>query len=166
MIACMPFDIPILVNAKYNAAFDQIPLLVLGAVFNVLVCIYSGIYIAKKMTKKVANTAVLGAVLNVVINILLIKKIGLFAASLSTAVAYFAMMIYRYFDLKKYINIKYEKSLLLKTILIFAIAIICYYQKNLYLNVTSLVIVVVYSYMMNKDFLISTSKEILKKLKR
>ena len=166
MIACMPFVFPILVNAKYNAAFDQIPLLVLGAVFNVLVCIYSGIYIAKKMTKKVANTAVLGAVFNVVINILLIKKIGLFAASLSTAVAYFAMMIYRYFDLKKYINIKYEKSLLLKTILIFAIAIICYYQKNLYLNVISLVIVVIYSYIMNKDFLISTSREILKKLKR
>lgn len=165
MIACMPFVFPLLINAKYNAAFDQIPILVLGAVFNVLVCIYSGIYIAKKMTKKVANTAVLGAVLNVVINFLLIKKIGIFAASLSTAIAYFAMMVYRYFDLKKYINIKYDKSLIVKTILIFALAMICYYQKNIYLNILSLVIVVIYSYMMNRKFLISTSKDILKKIK-
>ena len=52
MIACMPFVFPLLINSKYNEAFNQIPILVLGAVFNVVICLYSAVYIAKKMTKQ------------------------------------------------------------------------------------------------------------------
>lgn len=166
MIACMPFIFPILINSKYNAAYDQIPILVLGAVFNVTVCLYSGIYIAKKMTKKVATVTVLGAIINILVNLLFIKKIGLFAASISTAIAYFTMMVYRHLDLKKYVHIKYEKGLLIKTILIFTFSIILYYQKSFILNIINLVVVVIYAILMNKDFLNSGRKFVMNKLLR
>lgn len=165
MIACMPFIFPLLINSKYADAYNHIPILVLGAVFNVVICLYSAIYIAKKMTKQVATTSIIGAVINVVINIVLIKKIGLYAASISTAVAYFVMMMYRYFDLKKYMDIKYEKNLVLKTVLIFTFAMIIYYQRNIYLDCLSLIVVVIYAYMMNRKFLHETLKDILKKIK-
>lgn len=166
MIACMPFIFPILINSKYNAAYDQIPILVLGAVFNVTVCLYSGIYIAKKMTKKVASVTVLGAIINILVNLLFIKKIGLFAASISTAIAYFTMMVYRHLDLKKYVHIKYEKGLLIKTILIFTFSIILYYQNSFILNIINLVVVVIYAILMNKDFLNSGRKFVMNKLLR
>jgi hypothetical protein len=76
------------------------------------------------------------------------------------------MMVYRHFDLKKYINIKYEKGLFIKTILIFAFAIFLYYQKNIYLNIINLVVVVIYSFLINKKFLLGTFNTIFKKLKR
>lgn len=164
MVACMPFVFPILINSKYNAAFYQIPILILGAVFNVTICLYSGIYIAKKMTKQVAEVTVMGAIINILVNILFIKEIGLYAASISTALSYFIMMVYRHFDLKKYVNIKYEKGLLIKTVLIFTFSIVLYYQKNMILNIINLLIVVIYAIWMNRDFLNSVRKFVMNKL--
>lgn len=166
MIACMPFVFPILINSSYNEAFIYIPVLALGVVFNVGVSLYSSIYIAKKMTKQVAATSVMGAVINILVNVVLIKFIGLWAASLSTMISYFSMMVYRHFDLKKYINIKYEKGLFIKTILIFVFAIFLYYQKNIILNIINLVVVCIYSFLINKKFLLGTFNSIFKKLKR
>lgn len=166
MIACMPFVFPILINSSYDEAFIYIPILALGVVFNVGVSLYSSIYIAKKMTKQVAATSVMGAVINIVVNVVLIKFIGLYAAALSTLISYFAMMIYRHFDLKKYMNIKYEKGIFIKTILIFAFAIILYYQRNMVLNIINLVVVSLYAFFINKSFLLGTFKTIIRKLKR
>lgn len=165
MIACMPFVFPILVNSSYDGAYYYIPILVLGAVFNVIICLYSAVYIAKKMTKQVATTSILGAVINIVINIGLVHFIGLYAAALSTAISYFVMMVYRHYDLKKYMNITYEKGLLFKTICIFTFAIIIYYQRNIYLDIISLVVVVIYSVYMNKDFLKTSFVTVFSKLK-
>ncbi|MDO5393743.1 MAG: oligosaccharide flippase family protein, partial [Mycoplasmatota bacterium] len=97
LIACMPFVFPILINAKYDAAYIYIPILTLGVVFNVCVSLYSSIFFAKKMTKQVASTSVMGAITNIVVNVLLIKYIGLYAAAFSTMIAYFIMMVYRHF---------------------------------------------------------------------
>ena len=110
MIACMPFVFPILINSKYNGAYNYIPYLVLGSVFNVAICLYSQVYLAKKLSKQVASTAILGAIINIVINVVFIKYIGLYAAAISTAVSYFVMMLYRHIDLKKYVNIKLENG--------------------------------------------------------
>lgn len=166
MIACMPFVFPLLINSKYNEALNQIPILVLGAVFNVVICLYSAVYIAKKMTKQVATVSIIGAIINILINVVFIKYIGLYAASISTAISYFVMMIYRHIDLKKYINIKYEKGLVVKTILIFTFSIILYYQKNLILDIINLLVVVIYAIIMNKDFLNSGKKLFLSKFGR
>ena len=163
MIACMPFVFPILINYKYDEAFYYIPFLVLGSVFNVLICLYSGIYIAKKLTKQVATTSVIGAVINILVNIVLIKYIGLYAAALSTTLSYFVMMVYRHIDLKKYIKLKFEKNLLIKTIIIYTLAIICYYQRIIYLDIICLIIVVIYCFLLNKDFIFITLKDLKKK---
>ena len=166
MIACMPFVFPILIDSKFADAFNYIPILVLGSVFNVVVCLYSGVYIAKKMTKQVSNTAIIGAVINIGINALLIKFIGLYAAAISTALSYLAMLLYRHFDLKKHVNITFEKGLLVKSILIFTFAIVMYYQRNLILDIISLVVVSIYSFIMNKEFLNSCLNTIISKIKR
>jgi O-antigen/teichoic acid export membrane protein len=166
MIACMPFVFPILIDSKYNDAYNYIPFLVLGTVFNVAICLYSQVYLAKKLSKQVASTAIVGAIINIIINVLFIKKIGLYAASISTAISYFVMMVYRHIDLKKYINIKIENGLILRTILIFTFSIILYYQNNLILNILNLIIVVIYAFLLNKDFLLATYKTIYSKLKR
>ena len=155
MIACMPFVFPILIDSKYNDAFNYIPFLVLGCSFNVAICLYSQVYLAKKLSKQVASTAVLGAVINIIINVLFIKRIGLYAAAISTAISYFVMMIYRHFDIKKYVNIKIEKRLIIESICIFSLVIFFYYQRNLYLNILSLVLAIIYCFVLNRDFLIS-----------
>lgn len=165
MIAVMPFVFPLLVNHSYDEAFYYIPILVLGSVFNVVICLYSAVYIAKKMTKQVAMTSIIGAVINLVVNLVLIHFIGLFAAALSTAISYFVMMMYRHFDLKKYMTITYEKGLVIKTVLIFVFAIVLYYQRNIWLDLVSLVVVVIYAVLMNKAFLKASYQTVCGKFK-
>ncbi len=166
MIACMPFVFPILIDQKYLEAYNYIPFLILGTVFNVVICLYSQVYLAKKLSKQVATTAIIGAIINVIINFLLIRKLGLYAASLSTAISYFVMMLYRHFDLKKYINIKIEKGLAIKTVIIFTFSIILFFQKNIYLDIINLLVVCIYVFILNKSFLTVSIKTIIKKLKK
>lgn len=163
MIACMPFLFPLFINDKFQEAYQYIPFLVLGTVFNVAICLYSQVYLAKKLSKQVASTAILGAIINIVINVLFIKKIGLYAAALSTAISYFVMMIYRHIDLKKYIHITLEKGLIIKTILLFTFAITLYYQNNMYYNIINLIGVSIYAVLINKSFLLSSYHVVIDK---
>ena len=166
MIACLPFVFPILINHKYNEAYNYIPYLVLGTVFNVAICLYSQVYLAKKLSKQVASTAILGAIINIVLNVLFIKQIGLYAASLSTAISYFVMMVYRHIDLKKYVNIKIQKGLVINSIILFSFSIFMYYQNDLILNIINLVVAVAYALLINMNFLKGSWKTVLGKIKR
>ena len=120
----------------------------------------------EKLSKKVASTAIVGAIINIIINVLFIKKIGLYAASLSTMISYLVMAIYRHYDIKKYANIKIDKKMIIEGILIYAITIIIYYQKNIILKAICLVVVCIYAYLSNKSFLKSSFMTIVHKLKR
>ena len=87
MISCMPFVFPIMIHSSYQDAYLYIPPLILGTVFNVAICLYSQIYLAKKMSKQVASTTIMGAIINILFNVVLIRVIGLYAASISTMIA-------------------------------------------------------------------------------
>ena len=166
MIACMPFVYPLLIDSKYADGYNYIPFLVLGDLFNVAICLYSQVYLAKKLSKQVAITAIIGAIINILINLLFIKKIGLYAAAVSTTISYFVMMLYRHIDLKKYINIKIEKKFLIETVIIYTMAIYFYYRNVFLLNVFSLLIVIVYAIYINKSFLLSTYNTVVNKIKK
>lgn len=166
MLACMPFVFPILIDIKYNDAYNYIPFLVLGTVFNVAICLYSQVYLAKKLSKQVASTAIVGAIINILINVIFIKQIGLYAAAISTMISYFVMMVYRHFDLKKYVNIKIEKKLIIESIIIYTFTLLIYYQKSIILHAICLLIVCIYAFITNKDFLKSSYLTIVKKIKR
>ena len=118
MMVMIPFVFDLMVGESYRVGFNYIPILLLGNIFNILVSLLGGIYIALKMVKQVANTTIISAILNILINLLLIKKFGLYAASVSTLIAYLIMAIYRYIDIKKYLKIKLN----FKKILVFFIA--------------------------------------------
>lgn len=165
MIACMPFVFPIMINKEYQEAYKYIPPLVLATIFNVAICLYSQIYLAKKMSKQVASTTIMGAIINIVINVVFIRYIGLYAAAISTTISYFVMVLYRHIDLKKYVNIQYEKGLFLKSFLIFALAILFYYYNHFYTNIFCLIVVCIYAFITNKEFLNKSFQTIKKKIK-
>ena len=162
----MPFVFPMLINSKYRDAYLYIPPLVIGTVFNVAICLYSQIYLAKKMSKQVASTTITGAIINILINIVFIKYIGLFAAAISTMISYMVMAIFRHFDLKKYVNIKIDKLLIIKVFLMFILISISYYINNMYLNIFSLIIVCLDAYFLNRTILIDFYKSLYSKIKR
>lgn len=156
IIAYMPLIFSIMINDQYSEAYNYIPILMISSLFNVVVGLIGVVYIAKKLTKEITKTSFWSGVINIVSNLIMIKFIGIYAASLSTLLSFMIMAIYRYIDVQKYINLKIDKKMIVQNIIIFLITIVIYYKKNWILNIVNMVIVTLYSIIINKDFIIKS----------
>ena len=166
IVAVMPFIFPVLINANYQEAYQQIPILILGTMFNVIVGLLSVLYIALKKTSQIAKSSVVAAIVNVAINLLLVKFIGIYAASISTVVAYAVLAIYRYIDLRKYANISFQKSRILLSVIIAAIVCICYYTDSMIIHLFGVLVAILYACISNKEILKSIMNVIVEKVYR
>lgn len=86
------------------------PILIIALIFSMLGQFVGGIYVAQKKSSKNGVTTAVSAAINIVVNILLIESLGLFAASLSTLIAYFALFFIRFVDVKKEISLKFSRG--------------------------------------------------------
>lgn len=168
LISLMPFIYPIMINKDYQYGINIMPILLLGSLFNIVVGLISAIYIAKKNTKAIANTSIFSAATNIIIHLVLIKYIGLYAAAVSTFASYFIMAMYRIFDVnKKYFKININKKVVMISILMFLFVISLFYINNIYLNIMSIIISVIFSIVLNlssiKEFYILISSRIKKR---
>ena len=154
-IAIMPYVFNILINEKFNDAYFQIPILIVGSMFNILVSFLGSVYVAKKLTKEIAKTSVIAAVIN----------IAVYAASISTLVAYALMFIYRWIDVKKYVDFKVNKILIMLLILIYSGTIFTYYLKNTTISIIMLLVVVLFAIIINKNSVTYIKKIVNEKLK-
>lgn len=167
MIACMPFIFPIMINHKFSSGYVLVPISIIGSLFNVVVGLISVIYVAKKNTKAIANTSIVSAIINIIIHLVLIKFIGLYAAVISTFVAFFIMSIYRLADIsKKYFKINLDFKFIFESLFALLFVFICYYINNLYLNIFCIVFAVFYAIYINKNSFDIILKMVLKKVKR
>ncbi len=166
IISFMPFVFPILINQSFEEAYLQIPILMIGGMFNVLVSFIGSIYVAKKITKEIAKTSIFAAIINITINILLIKKIGLFAASISTLIAYMSMFIYRFIDSKKYVTLFINKKIVYTMILFLACSIAIYYGSSLKLKILNATVITIYAIIINKNSAGFILQSIRKKVKK
>jgi len=153
MIALIPFVFKYLVNETFSESYLYIPILLSSSLINVVASLYSGIYIALKKTKEVMNASIISALINILINIIFIKIIGLYAACISTLISYLIIVIYRYFDLKRDIIIKYNWGSIIIILVILIVTIITYYINNLILNILWLIISIMLLLILNKDVL-------------
>lgn len=145
IIAIMPFVFPVMVNQQYGNAYYQIPILLIAVIFQILVGLYSAIYIALKKSSTIARTTIAGAIINVLVNLALIRFIGLYAASISTLVSYASTALYRRIDIRKYIKIKVNvKNILLNSVAVVFVTLSYYFNITI-LNVAALVIACIYA---------------------
>lgn len=150
LLAFSPIMFNLLINEKFNSGYWQIPILFLGVFVNCLVSFYGGLYVALKNTSIVGISSFVGAVLNFILNILFIKTIGLYAASLSTLISFLIILIYRYYNLKKYIQINYNLKNILIGLLSLIVVIILFYINNIMCILCSIIISIIYNLKYNK----------------
>lgn len=97
----MPFAFNIIIGKGYSEAYYHVPILMYAMLCNIFSSTFSAFYIALKRTKELMWTTVVSAIVNVVINLTLINTVGLYAASISTFVAYFLLALFRYIRVRK-----------------------------------------------------------------
>lgn len=167
MIACMPFVFPIMINEKFSAGYGLVPISIIGSLFNVVVGLISVIYVAEKNTKAIASTSIVSAVINIIVHLVLIRFIGLYAAVISTFVAFFVMSIYRLMDAsKRYFKIKIDMKFIIQSLIALIFVFVSYYINNIYLNVFVVLFAVLFAIYINKDSFDIIFKLFNKKLKR
>lgn len=167
MIACMPFVFPIMINEKFSAGYGLVPISIVGSLFNVIVGLISVIYVAEKNTKAIASTSIVSAVINIIVHLVLIKFMGLYAAVISTFVAFFVMSIYRMIDInKKYFKVNSDIKFVIQSAIALIFVFVSYYINNIYLNAFVVLFAVLFAIYINKDSFDIIFKLFTKKLKR
>lgn len=157
-VAATAIIFPLFVNDSFREALLYVPVLMMAGLLHTVIGFYSALYIAKKLTKQVMHTSVVAALINLIVNLSLVWFIGIWAAAVSTAVAYGAMAINRHYDMKKYATIRYEPVIFLKVFGLFALVAGMYYLAYLkpgliWLNVIGLAVAFVGAYFLNRTLI-------------
>ncbi len=137
----------------------------IASIFNILVGFLGSIYVAKKLTKEIAKTSMFAAIINIVVNLCLIKFIGLYAASISTLVAYLAMFVYRAIDSRKYVKLNVNRTMIISMTILTLITTLTYYMQNKIIQAIIAIIITIYAIYINRNsvkFIIQAIKGKLK----
>ena len=154
LISISPLLFRILINEQFNEAFAQMPVLFMGVFFNCIVSFYGGIYVAKQQTKQVGISSAVGAILNIIINLSMIHNYGLYAASVSTVVSFAIIAVYRGWDIKKYIDLKYNSvEIIFCLISMFAYSILCA-RRSVVINAVMFGVAIIWNLILNRDMII------------
>ena len=76
------------------------------------------------------------------------------------------MFIYRYIDLQKYVKLKINIKFIISLIIVIAISCFLYYKNYLLGNVVNLLMIIIYSIIMNKSFLKGSINMIKEKIQK
>jgi len=161
MIAFLPVYFNILVSSEFQEAYLYVPILITSVFMSAIIAYYSGIYIAKKMTGKIATTTAFAAIINLIVTLILIKFIGIYAAAIATFVSLVTLAIYRYFDIKNILVLNYNKKNLVMIIAMYIISILLCYYNVLYGNVINILLTTAFVVVLNNSTIRSSMNKIL-----
>ena len=153
LIGCAPILFLLLIRGDYDSAYIHISILFMAALFSSMSSYLGGIYVAHKKTKEIGITTTVSAILNVLIDLLLVKKIGIFAASLSTVISYLILVVFRMHDVQRIQKIKFDYKLVaLGVSLLTGMCFICS-VRNRYLNIANFIFGIAIAIIFNKDLI-------------
>lgn len=150
IICCVSLCFNIIFGSNYNDAYPHIFILLIAVFINSLCSMYGGIFSGFKDTKITGKTTIIGAIINFLVNLFLIKVIGLYAASISTLVAYSVIFFVRKRAANKYVRIVWDRGFSIQLIFIFLAVGVGYFLQNYWVNGCILLGVIVWGILNNK----------------
>lgn len=95
----------ILFAKDFYIAWKYAPFLMVSVVFGALSGLLGGIFNAAKESKILSKTTVIGCIINILFNVILVYKIGIVGAAISTLIAYIIVWLLRVIQINKIKNI-------------------------------------------------------------
>ena len=166
IIAIMPFVFSIFVSEAFKEAYFYIPLLMTGALFHSIANLYGSLYTALKKTNEIAKTTFLAAIINLGINIIFVKYIGIYAAAVSTVLAYAIITHIRHKRILNDIKIVHDKRYLICESMVYLVVFGGYYFGNIVWKMSVLVLLIPYCIIQNKEIVKDVCSVLMKWRKR
>ena len=165
LIAAMPMLFSLLVNDSYIEATVYIPALIIGLLLSSIGAFYSPVYLAFKKSKEVALSTTIAAVINLAVDLLLVGSMGIWAAVISTIIAYAFILVYRYIDIKKLVKIRYNIRNIVFIIIWMTVSVVVYYIGNQIVIYSNLLLALAISAAMNRKIVNKVIEPIIKRIK-
>ncbi|MGH2063305.1 lipopolysaccharide biosynthesis protein [Aerococcus urinaeequi] len=103
----------------YFESWKLVPFLLLAVVFQSYSNFLGMLYTASKNTSKAFTTSVYGGIASIVANFVFVPIIGTIGATIATAISFFVMFVFRFFDTKKYAEIKVDSIAFMGSLIIY-----------------------------------------------
>lgn len=158
LVGITPILFKLLINAQYEEAYYQMPLLFGGMLFSAMSAFMGGIYVAHMKTKSVGITTMFAAIIKLIINFALINRLGLFAASLSTFVSYLFLVVYRMIDVQKFQPVIYNYAKIIITMMFLVAFMVVLYINEFALNIINFIICFIFAIIVCKKILVGIIK--------
>lgn len=94
------------IGPAFRESINYAPILILSTVFTCFGTFMGTAYIATKNTMRSFFTSSVSGILNILFNLILIPKIGIYAAAISNLISYVVVFIIRLYDAKKLIGFR------------------------------------------------------------
>lgn len=156
----------LLIDEKFHACYDHMPILLVALLFLCIAQFYGGIYVGKKMSGSLGFSSAMAAVINLAVNLACIRFLGIFAASVSTLVAYFVLAVYRFFSVKKICKITYVPKELLTCLFLLGLSVAAAYVHSPWVSLGLCVPTACIYTVLFWDVLTDLAKSLKKKLKK
>lgn len=148
------FVIVNIMSPEYQNAWMYTGWLFLGTSYIALSSFLNTGYLVNNQTSKILKGTVLAGIINLVVDIMLINKIGLYAASISTAVSAFALILLRIRDNKKFYNFNVDiKSFTVLSLYAVISFIICSLYSSHWVVIICLIISIIIFIYSNIDII-------------
>lgn len=155
----------ILFSNDFYVAWTYVPPLLLSVTIDSLSVFLAHLFFAVKDTKSRAFATIIGAIINTILNFILIRKIGVYGAAISTVIGYFCCFVFSRLLVKKYIcmNTNMVKNDLALLLLFFQVFLAFYGNKYLIFQIIILGTIML---LFTKEIkhLLSTLRNILNKV--
>ena len=114
-----------------------------SAVIFAIVAFFDMGYQCAKDTPRTLPAIVLAAVVNVALNFALIKPLGVYGVIVTQLVTYLVLVIYRWFDMKRYFVLKIHYRVLVPVAMVLLSAVPFYFSTNPLLDIAFMVVALV-----------------------
>lgn len=130
LISGIGIAVPIILNESYQEAQYIVPFLFYGVVFSAFSSFYGTGFQSSKNTNEAVVSSLAAGIINIGLNILLLPRIGVLAAGISTLIAFFIMWLIRVYQTKKYFNIKINIKDFISLILINILFVLVFFVTH------------------------------------
>lgn len=163
IISCMPFVFKFLVADQFKKSYALIPLYLCAVFFNAIIGMVSAIYLIENETKQIAMSTTVAAAINIITDLILIKRIGVYAAPVSSIMAYATISVWRMIDVNKRhckINISLKDSMILIMLLLLSLYI--FFTKQIIMRCIVFCIFLIMAIVENYDLLKDLFQSLIK----
>lgn len=161
LILIIKILVKLLFSSSYYNSWISSCFLLMGFVFSGISTFIGTVYYVKKDMVGNMLSALFGAIINIFLNILFIPVIGFSGAAIATMLCYLYILLYRYYDTKKYQKIKLFKKDYIFLLILIVVMIVGNLLDNLYGNII-LILGFICIFTFNYKYIRNNLKKIIK----